>query len=168
MIVEFEHLEDISTNRLRIYSVKLGNNLLNEYDKFLDKEEEFLSIKHIANEYDILIDILFQIGKRGALSHYFKDERSANYLPKVNEKVKELNIQDYGLRLYCIRLRDDLLILLNGGIKTKQNPRDCPNVCTHFKIAIAIADALDQALEDDFVNYEKGSIDFDNDYELII
>jgi hypothetical protein len=170
LIVKFELLEDISTDRLSIYSVKLGNNFLNEneYDKFLDKREEFLSTEHIAKEYQILIETLFQIGRRGALRHYFKDEKSANYLPKVNEKVKELNIQDYGLRLYCIRLRDDLLILLNGAVKTKQNPMDCPNVYEHFKNAINIADALDKALENDFVTYKNGLIEFENDFELNI
>lgn len=61
-------------------------------------------------------------------------------------QIQELNNSDYGVRLYCIRLRDDTLILLNGGIKTNQNPEDCPNVSQHFKIAIQIATKIDKAI----------------------
>jgi hypothetical protein len=48
-----------------------------------------------------------------------------------------------------------VLVLLNGDIKTMNNPKDCRNVKPHFENAIKIAKKLDDLLFDNEINYQQ-------------
>ena len=57
---------------------------------------------------------------KGALEAYFKVEDAANALPIVPQSLRVANKKDFGIRLYCIRINDSILVLLNGAIKTSK------------------------------------------------
>lgn len=69
----------------------------------------------------------------------------------------DANKADFGLRLYCIHLNRELVVLLNGGIKTANNPLDCANVKEHFLRAKKIAVAVDKAIRNRDVNLKDES-----------
>jgi len=104
--IEIELLEE--HENVNFYTLRfLGEDT--EVDKFLDKFPE-------GCEYDEDIDIIIkwidEIGERGALERHFRPEG------KKSDYVWAIPIETCKLRLYVIRLSDEILILGNGGIKT--------------------------------------------------
>lgn len=150
MIVEFQKIEEISDGRVDFYSARLGENELYEFEYFDGKDFS----KH-EKEIQILYNVIDQIKYKTAKQYFFKHENAANALPKVSPEIIKANLDDFGIRLYCIRLTDNVLILLNGDIKTKQNPMDCDKVRIHFMNAIKIANKLDKALLAREINYQN-------------
>jgi hypothetical protein len=159
--VVFEIIDDLSKNEVEFYSVKLGTNALTEFEYFDARDFP----KHLE-EIQIIYSVINQMQYRSAKHFFFKPEGPANALPRVSQAIIDANKEDLGLRLYCIRLTDNVVILLNGGIKTKQNPKECPNVKLHFDHALKIAAKLDKALlQRDISYYETNCL---ADYEIEI
>ncbi|HEY6083442.1 MAG TPA: hypothetical protein VIU45_08295 [Chitinophagaceae bacterium] len=150
MIVKFDKIEDISDGIVKFYSVRLRDNMLTEFEIFDAKDFP----NHIE-ELEIMYATINEMKIRGAKPYYFKPEGPANALPKVKQKIIVANQKDFGLRLYCIRLTDEVVVLLNGGIKTQRDPKNCPNVKPYFEMAIKIAKVLDKALVDKEINYQE-------------
>ncbi len=150
MIVSFEKIEEISSENIRFFTVRFDENELTQFELFLNKE--FSADPH-KKELEILFSSLKEMKTRGAKKFYFIEEQAANYMPVVSTGMKDKNKKDWGIRLYCIRLRDDLVILLNGDVKTSHNPLECPNVEKHFKNALKIAKKLDQSLISREIDY---------------
>ena len=150
MKVLFEKIEDLSKENVEFYSIKLGEDILFEFEKF--EENDFP--KHLE-ELQIIYNVIDQMRYRGAKSYFVKPEGPANALPRVTQEIIEANKEDLGLRLYCIRLTDNVVVLLNGGIKTNIAPTDCPNVKEHFKNAVKIARKLDKDLLNKEINFQE-------------
>jgi hypothetical protein len=148
--VYFELIDDLSQESVEFYSAKLGDDSLFEFEKFDGKD-----FPNHVEELQIIYSVINQMQFRGAKHYFFKHEGPANALPRVTQEIIEANKDDLGLRLYCIRLTDDVVVLLNGDIKTKQAPTECENVKVHFSNAIKIAKKLDKALLDREINYQK-------------
>ena len=111
--LEIELFEE-HTN-VNIYTIRFKNEIT-EIEKFLDKFPQ-------GCEFDVdiskIIKWLDNIGKRGALERYFRIEG------KFKDKVLALPIENSNLRLYVIRISDEILILGNGGKKkTKAYNKD--------------------------------------------
>jgi hypothetical protein len=92
---------------VNIYTVQFENES-SEIDKFLDK---FDPHGKYARDLQTIVKYLDQIGKRGALERYFRPEG------RYADNVYALPIIKCKLRLYVIRISDNILILGNGGIK---------------------------------------------------
>jgi hypothetical protein len=111
--LEIELFEE-HTN-VNIYTIRFENESP-EIEKFLDK---FPVGCKFDRDISIIIKVLDNIGKRGALERYFR------YEGKFKDNVFALPIEDIDLRLYVIRISDNILILGNGGIKkTKKYNED--------------------------------------------
>ncbi len=80
-----------------------------EIGKFLDQFPEGCEYE---NDIDIMIKWIDAIGRRGALERYFRPEG------KKCDGVCAVPIETSSLRLYVIRLTEQIVILGNGGIKT--------------------------------------------------
>src|SRR5688500_17022902 len=85
-----------------------------------------------------------QIGEEyGAEDQFFKRERYAERLPPPNYRFIDSDGEtDFGLRLYCLKLSESVVILLNGDRKTAQKIQDCPNCYPHFLFANKLSDAI--------------------------
>jgi hypothetical protein len=85
--------------------------------------------------------------KYGAEEDEFRNEGTAVALPPNYYRFYDSDgSTDYGLRLYCIWVNEEIVILLNGDRKTVQNPRHCPNVSTYHEMANKIGDAFFDSL----------------------
>ena len=163
MIVYFEKLSEISTDKVSFYSPRFIKSSLTEYEKFLQNDFSKHSI-----ELSILTKTIKEMGLRGAKPYYFtKDEKGAFALPIVSPEVKKANKKDFGIRLYCLFLNESIVVLLNGGIKTvAHSPEKCPNISQFFKDAIKLESKLSKAKQNGDVFYYSGEICFDPGFDI--
>lgn len=101
------------------------------FSRFVDEPEHDADL---VNIHDWLVDIG---NKRGARPEYFRFEDSAEALPPPQRFLMEMPVRD--LRLYCVRLSEEIVILANGGIKTAQKVQDCPDLLPKFRFVRQVA-----------------------------
>lgn len=107
-----------------IYTVKCEDRLLSEANDFFERMEQE---KNYKKQLDRLVRLMQNMGNQdmGAKFDLFRHERHCVALPPPR-------IQNIDLRLYCHWINDRIVILYNGGIKSKPKAQDCPNVSSHF------------------------------------
>lgn len=92
-----------------MFSICFDGNEESEFEKFLN---EFKNNATYNKDFNIILLALSKIIDKGALERFFRNEG------KMNDNVKALSIDSQKLRLYCLRISDQVLILGNGGVKT--------------------------------------------------
>lgn len=115
-IISIELFEE--HDRVNFYTLRFPNEDT-EVDKFLNQFPEGCEYD---DDIDIIIKWIDQIGKRGALERYFRPEG------KQNDQVFAIPIETTSLRLYVIRLNEQIIVLGNGGIKTTRTYNEDPNL----------------------------------------
>ena len=138
----FEEHEKVNFYTLRF----LGDDT--EVDKFLDKFPE-------GSEYDEDIDIIIKwidrIGERGAHERNFRPEG------KRRDSVMAMPtpIETSNLRLYVIRLTENIVILGNGGLKKTRTYNEDP-ILNQF---VELLQELDQYIKS---RLKKGTLNIYN------
>lgn len=94
--------------KLNLYSIRFEGSEYSEIEKFV---LNFSEISEYKEDLDVILAWLENIATRGALERYFRPESS------YGSGVKAIPISTNNLRLYCIRLSDNILIVGNGGVK---------------------------------------------------
>lgn len=97
-----------SNDTVSLYSICFDGSDESEYEKFLNK---FRMESTLNKEFQIILLALSRIIERGALERFFRIEG------KMNDNLCALSIDSHKLRLYCLRISDQILILGNGGTK---------------------------------------------------
>jgi len=146
---------------------------LSETDKFYQEYDDPKSLMY--DEFNTIVTIIDAMGRhhRGAEAILFRFEDAAHALPSSKGAAKRLFdievIEHSGLRLYCIRLTERIVILLGGGAKTEDKALNCPNVKRHFQFAQAVAKAIDEMLMDGTLTIEgKWLIHHPGDDEMVV
>ena len=109
------------TDVAEIFSIRIEGKVETELQEFLITFKDS-QIPHLQNDFEQIIKSLIGIGEHGAKESFFRPEG------KIKDRVCAIPIYtsfkgnkcDGTLRLYCIRVSDQLLIVGNGGIKTTQ------------------------------------------------
>ncbi len=91
-----------------IYSISFSIDNKTEFERFMDKFEKIASLNR---DYQKILYAIQLILDRGALERYFRPEG------KMSDNLCALPIDSGKIRLYCLRISDEILILGNGGIK---------------------------------------------------
>ena len=117
---------DFDFEKVRFYAVKFEEDDKNQLDQFFSKYEN----KYSESVYYIQ-KWLAEIGeKRGATSRYFRTTDNYDYLPPSAKEIKlfdgEIENSKMLLRLYCIVLSEEVVLLVNGGVKESQNTQKSP------------------------------------------
>ena len=106
------------SEKASLYSISFEMDGTTEFEKFV---AEFEMNASYNQDYQRIIAALQAILRIGALERFFRPEGS------MNDSVQALPIESGKLRLYCLRLSDQIVILGNGGVKTtrtyQENPR---------------------------------------------
>ena len=138
----------------KMYTFFLNDEVESEFNKFLD---EIDSTAGITNELDKLIVVLNDgvLEINGAKERYFRPEG------KMGDRVCALPVLSTKLRLYCIRISDEILIIGNGGVKTSKTYQDDP----HLNNCVEILQKIDAKLKDmersnDIAYFKKTILDF--------
>ena len=92
-----------------MFSICFDGHDLSEFEKFLN---EFKDNATYNKDFNVILLALSKIIDKGALERFFRNEG------RLNDNVKALAIDSRKLRLYCLRISDQILILGNGGVKT--------------------------------------------------
>lgn len=91
-----------------MFSICFEGNEESEFEKFLN---EFKDNATYNKDFNVILLALSKIIDKGALERFFRNEG------KMSDNVKALAIDSHKLRLYCLRISDQILILGNGGVK---------------------------------------------------
>lgn len=102
-----------------LYTILFENDSASEFTKFMSK---FKDNAHLQRDYQIILIALQKILENGALERYFRPEG------KYNDGVCALPVASGKLRLYCLRLSDQILIIGNGGIKDSKTYNENPEL----------------------------------------
>lgn len=92
-----------------MFSICFDGNEESEFERFLN---EFKDNATFNKDFNVILLALSKIIDKGALERFFRNEG------KISDNVKALAIDSHKLRLYCLRISDQILILGNGGVKT--------------------------------------------------
>lgn len=92
-----------------MFSICFDGSEISEFEKFLT---EFKDNATYNKDFNVILLALSKIIDKGALERFFRNEG------RMNDNVKALAIDSRKLRLYCLRISDQILILGNGGVKT--------------------------------------------------
>ena len=96
------------SDKVGLYSIIFENNKESEFREFLLKYKDN---SRLNKDYRAIITAINLIITNGALERYFRVEG------KMNDRVAALSIDSRRLRLYCLRISDQVLILGNSGEK---------------------------------------------------
>ena len=95
------------SDNVGLYSICIDGNK-SEFEKFVSTFKENASV---SRDYQRIIFALTKIVSDGALERFFRPEG------KYSDNTAALAIDSRKLRLYCLRINNEVLILGNGGIK---------------------------------------------------
>lgn len=140
-------LKTIEQNdNVSLYSICFEAGGESEFEKFLI---EFKENSEYKREYDIILLALERIIDKGALERFFRLEGG---------RVKALAIDSQCLRLYCLRISDQILIIGNGGIKKTRTFEETPKLNGYVMDLRAFDNALREAQKSGKVTIEKNVI----------
>lgn len=91
-----------------LFSICFDGNEESEFEKFL---YEFKDNATYNKDFNVILMAISKIIDKGALERFFRNEG------KMHDNAKALAIDSRKLRLYCLRISDQILILGNGGVK---------------------------------------------------
>lgn len=113
---------------VNFYSIRLEGNVLTELEDFFVRFP--IGCKY-DEEIDVIIAWMDRIAEKGALERYFRPEG------KYGDGVGVIPI-DVGnkIRLYCLRISDNVLIFGNGGIKNTAKWEDDKNLSRYVELLI--------------------------------
>lgn len=103
-------------------------------------------------DFNIILLALSKIIDKGALERFFRNEG------KFNDNVKALALDSRKLRLYCLRISDQVLILGNGGVKTTRTYQEDDKLSGYVLDLQSFDKALLQAQRLGRVTIEKNMI----------
>ncbi len=154
-------------NRVTYYSVYIDEEEYSLFQQFFNNHEE--------ERYERpLLDIKFWLRKIGdeigADDRYFRNESfrggdTRAFPPPARYLETECN-----LRLYCMRINENAVILFNGGEKTANTAQECDNVRRHFLQANKLSKAIFTAIleKEIMINEDDGRLIYDDSLELEI
>ncbi len=168
MIIDIVPISSLWYSKVHYYSVYVDNKPLVEFRDFaarmsMDKTDR--------TELDEINRYIERIGQKfGAYPHHFKSEDAAEALPPPYHFFESELGGDYGLRLYCIRLTQSIVILLNGDRKTALKVQECQNCYSHFDLARKLAKRITTAIVDGDIKIdeENNEIIIYDDFQIIL
>ena len=97
------------SEKVGLYSICFDSSDLTEYEKFVQK---FMNDATLNTDFQKIFRAINRIVAHGALERYFRPEG------RFKDNLAALSIDSKVLRLYCLRISDQILIIGNGGAKT--------------------------------------------------
>jgi hypothetical protein len=105
------------------YTVRWDGDKSSETDKFFSKYEN--DVNFVRPIQELAMFIAQKIGdEHGALEGFFRFENTAHGLPPKGKHTIgniSINYNNFPLRLYCLRISKNLVVLFNGGEKTSRS-----------------------------------------------
>lgn len=169
--MKYSITHEASFKYLEVYSLTPVGESTSLFVEFRDRLEQ----EH-PKKLTHLLSCIEQLGKRGALINLLRNEQSGSELLAIPKKnyTSDPTYQEDGqpvknmLRLYCHRLNNDVLFVFSGGLKTTNNPLECPNVRQHFLNGQEFCNAIDSAIKEKEIYWIDDFTDIDCSDDFII
>lgn len=161
------------TDKVTFYSVRFEDAQYSEMDNFILKMRENPEMTRPLQE---LLQLITEVigNTYGAIDAFFNrtENRVFALPPKGNIRISEieLNYPSFPLRLYCLALSEELVILFNGGIKDAQEVQQTSgSLSTKFYEANEFARKIQSALSDGIIKITGRKIlDFRDSTEIFL
>ncbi|MEZ4850577.1 MAG: hypothetical protein R3B93_18575 [Bacteroidia bacterium] len=148
---------DDECSKCNFYTVRWDDSDINETDKFFTLYDE--SPQYQTATQELLSFILNTIGDdHGALDMFFnRHENEVKGLPSKGKiKIHEFryHFPGFPLRLYALKIRDNIVVLFNGGIKDSDT-NQTSSLNLKWREACSFARRIDQALFEQEIKIEE-------------
>ena len=167
--VQIERLTDFQYQKVKYFSVRFENNEVNEFFDFLNRMED----EEVAEDLSNLLVWIEEIGANyGAIKNrFFRNESittDVQALPPPRKQMETVEILVENIRLYCLVVNEHVVFLFNGGIKTTDDAKDCPNVGPYIKQANQLVRKIDELLKTKEISWNEyqTDIEFNKDLEF--
>jgi len=134
------------SEKASLYSISFEMDGTTEFEKFV---AEFEMSATYNRDYQRIIAALQAILRIGALERFFRPEGG------TNDNVQALPIESGKLRLYCLRLSDQIVILGNGGVKTTATYEEDPKLYGYVLDLKRFEKILNENIAKGFVSIEE-------------
>ena len=134
------------SEKVSLYSISFEMDGTTEFEKFV---AEFEMNATFNRDYQRIIAALQAILRIGALERFFRPEGS------MNDSVQALPIESGKLRLYCLRLSDQIVILGNGGVKNTRTYEANPKLYGYVLDLQRFEKILNECIDKGFVSIEE-------------
>ena len=137
------------SERVSLYSISFEDDGTTEFEKFVFEFEQNATFN---SDYQRIIAALQAILQVGALERFFRPEG------KMADHVQALPLTSGKLRLYCLRISDQIVILGNGGVKTTRTYEEDPRLYGYVLDLQKFERLLTQCVEEGSVVIEEKSL----------
>lgn len=147
------------SEKVSLYSISFAMDRTTEFERFLSKFEEEASLN---TDYQKILYALSIILNKGALERYFRPEGI------MNDNLCALPIESGRLRLYCLRISDEILILGNGDVKRSETYEEDARLYGYALDLQKFDKLLRQDIEDGIVTIEEKELTNIDDKEYLL
>ena len=134
------------TDAAGLFTIIFENENQSEFVKFVNKFKDDAIRK---NELRIILNQIDVMLQKGIEERRFRPEG------KMSDGVAALPVYQSGLRLYCLRLSDSVLVVGNGGVKSTRTYQEDEDL-NGYVISLQKLDSLLKAdIENGIVRVEK-------------
>ena len=137
------------SDNVSLYSICFDESNESEYEKFINK---FKDEAHLNKDFQTIIYAISKIVAVGAFERFFRVEG------KMNDRVAALSIDSRKLRLYCLRISDQILIAGNGGVKDTRTYEESQELNGYVMDLQKFDKLLLQAQKDGTIEIERNVI----------
>ena len=134
------------SQKVSLYSISFEMDRTTEFERFLRKFEAEASLN---TDYQKVLYALSIILDKGALERYFRPEGH------MNDNLCALPIESGKIRLYCLRISDEILILGNGDVKQTATYEEDAKLLGYAMDLQKFDQLLRKDIEDGIVTIEK-------------
>ena len=137
------------SEKVGLYSICFDSNDLTEYEKFVQK---FMNDATLNEDFRKIFRAINRIVANGALERYFRPEG------RMKDNLAALSIDSKVLRLYCLRISDQILIVGNGGAKTTRTYEESEELSGYVMDLQKFDALLEQELKSGNIKIEQNVI----------
>ena len=147
------------SEKVSFYSISFQMDRTTEFERFLSKFEEEAEFNE---DYQRILAALEIILDRGALERYFRPEGS------INDNLCAIPIESGNIRLFCLRISDQILILGNEDKKTTRTYQEDRRLLGYALDLQKFDKLLKKDLEDGVVTIEERTLKYIENNEYLL
>lgn len=147
------------SQKVSLYSISFETDRTTEFERFLRKFEAEASLN---TDYQKVLYALSIILDKGALERYFRPEGHKN------DNLCALPIESGKIRLYCLRISDEILILGNGDVKQTVTYEEDAKLLGYAMDLQKFDQLLRKDIEDGIVTIEERELKRIEDKEYLL
>ena len=134
------------SEKATLYSISFEMDGTTEFERFVAEFEQNASYNR---DYQRIIAALQAILRIGALERFFRPEGT------MKDSVAAIPIEGGKLRLYCLRISDQIVILGNGGVKTTGSYEQDPKLYGYVLDLQRFEKILNENIQKGYVSIEE-------------